>query len=103
MKTTIKNINITSERNLIISLTFLKIVERAIRQNMKLIFLDESSILSANNNYRIWRQKEEDVFFQIPKKERVNLVMAISEDEVLHYYFAKKNINKKFFLILLFK
>ena len=98
LKTTIKSKKIISEPNLLISLCFLKKIERCIRLNIRLLFLDESSILSTNNNYKIWRKPKEEIYFDLPKKEKVNLLMTVSDDDVIYYSFIKENTNEKIFI-----
>lgn len=97
LKTTIKNKIILSDENIIISLSFIKIIERCLRLKMTIIYVDETSILSMNNNYRLWRHKNQEIYFDIPKKERINLIMAIKENDVIHYSFNKENTNDKIF------
>lgn len=97
LKTTIKNINILSQDNIITSLEFLKIIERCIKMNIKLIYLDESSILNTNNNYRLWRYPNEEIYMPLAKKEKTNLIMAITDEDVIHYAFNKENTNEKNF------
>ena len=97
LKSTIKNINILSEENLVASFSFIKIIQRCLKLNIKLIFVDETSILSTNNNYRIWRIPKQEIYVKIPKKERVNLIMGVSDNDVIHYSFNSENTNEKIF------
>jgi transposase len=97
LKTTIKNNNILTEEHIISSLAFIKIVQRCLKLKIKLIYVDESSILSTNNNYRIWRFPNQEIFMKTPKKERINLIMGVSDSEVIHYCFNKENTNEKNF------
>ena len=64
----------------------------------KILFLDESSILSSNNNFRAWRGKNEELYFNIGTKKRKNLLLIISNEEVIHYKITDKNTDEKNFL-----
>ena len=56
IKTAFKNISILSKESIITSLSFIKIMERCIRLNFEVIYLDESSILSYNSKGMAWRK-----------------------------------------------
>ena len=91
----LKNIIILSDYNIISNLAFIKIIERSIRVNIKLIYLEEISILSHNNNYSLWKDPNNDVYLNIPKKESFNLIMAVTDENIIHYCFYKVNTNEK--------
>ena len=50
-----------------------------------------------NNKYCIWRKSNEDLFFDLPKKERVNLIMAINNSEVIHFSSKRQNTDEEIF------
>ena len=98
IKTAFKNIKILSEENIITSLSFLKIMERCIRLNFQIIYLDESSIVSCNTKGYAWRKRNQDVYIKLHKNERINLIMAITKDNVIHYSFNRENTNESNFI-----
>lgn len=62
----------------------------------RILFLDETSILSTNNNYRGWRKKSEELYFNIGPKRRENLLLIVSDEEVIHYKINSAPMNKFF-------
>ena len=44
-----------------------------------------------------WRKRNQDIYLKFPKKEKVNLIMAISKDSAIHYVFNKENTNESNF------
>ena len=52
LKSTVKNSKIKSNSDIIASFYFIKVIVKCIKEGFYLLFLDESSIISTNNNYR---------------------------------------------------
>ena len=65
--------------------------------NFKLIFIDESSIQSYNNNYRTWRSKYEQIYFKVDTKKR-NLIAAVDNKSVIYYEINEENTDESIFL-----
>ena len=97
LKTSIKNDKINDENNVIFSFCFIKLLIKCMKLNFKLIFVDESSVQSYNNNYRTWRHKDEDIYYRIDNKKK-NLIAAVSESEIIHYEINEQNTNESVFL-----
>lgn len=65
--------------------------------NFKLIYIDESSIQSYNNNYRTWRSKYDQIYFKVETKKR-NLIAAVDNTSVLYYEINEENTDESIFL-----
>lgn len=70
IKTAFKNFKILSNENIITSLCFIKIIERCLKLNFKIIYIDESSILTFNNKGMAWRKQNQEVYVNFPKKTK---------------------------------
>lgn len=97
-KTTIKTNKINMNKNILISLSFIKIIARAMIQNFSIIFCDETSIQTFNSNLKIWRKENEIITAEFPKKERYNLILSVYEKGVLYHQINKDNTNENTFL-----
>lgn len=97
LKTSIKNVKINDDNNMIFSFCFIKLIIKCMKLNFKLIFVDESSVQSYNSNYRTWRLKDEDIYYKIDNKKR-NLIAAVGESEIIYYEINEQNTNESVFL-----
>ena len=97
-KTTIKTNKIKRRGNILMMLTFIKIVTRCIYQKFNIIYCDESSLQTFNNHLKIWTDTKEDFTSKLAPKKRFNLLMAINENEIVHFKINKDNTNKTTFL-----
>ena len=79
-------------------MSIIKIIARCIKQGISIIYCDESSILSTNNNFRAWIQPRENFYIDIAPKKRYNLIMAINELGVLYYEINSTNTNEDSFM-----
>ena len=52
-------------------------ITKCLLLGFNIFFLDEPSIFSTNNNYQAWGGKTEDLYIDIGKKERRNLLLAV--------------------------
>lgn len=98
LKSTVKNNKIKSNSGIIASFYFIKAIVKCIKAGFNLLFLDESSIISTNNNYRAWRGSNEDIYFNIGTKKRKNLLLVVSFNEVIHFKIIDDNTNEIVFL-----
>lgn len=101
LKTTIKNTKINDNIGKIGSFCFIKLITKCMILGFTILFLDESSILSSNNNYRCWRGSTEDIFFKMGTKKRKNLLLVVSHNEVIHFKITNDNTNEQNFLIFM--
>ena len=77
---------------------FIKISVRAIAQGFVLLFMNESSILTKNNNYFFWRVKKENVYFNLGPNKRSNLLLLINKNDIKYYKLNKTSTNESTFL-----
>ena len=63
-----------------------------------ILFLDESSILSHNNNFRCWRKSNEQIYLNYDTEKRSNLLLIINKEKVIYYKINRKNTNEETFL-----
>lgn len=85
LKTVTKTNILNSNSSKVRSFFFIKAIIRALELNLKIIFLDESNFQLENNHLKIWRKKNELSYFKIGKKGRKNIIIAISNEELLLY------------------
>ncbi len=94
---TIKNEKLKQIDFIKYSFFFLKIVTRAIKLNLKFIFLDESGFFLFNSHFRNWISKDDEIFFGGGEEHKVNLILAVSEDKVFYYKILKENTTSSIF------
>jgi len=97
-KTIIKNNKINRIENIIMSLTFIKIMARSIAQKFNIIYCDESSIQTINNHLKIWKSPNDDFYANISNKKKFNLIMACSKEGIIHYNINNENTTNQTFL-----
>lgn len=98
LKTSIKTSKLKLPNSIFMSLCFIKIITRAIIFGFDILFLDESAILSKNNNYRCWRGEKEQVYFKMKPASRSNLLLIINKNQVIHYKINKVSTTEDTFL-----
>lgn len=98
LKSVIKNDKLNDNRNILISLCFIKIIVKCMKLNYKIIYIDESRIQCNNNNFKTWRSKEETIYYRIGNNKKSNLIAALDENELLYYLINEKNTNEAIFL-----
>lgn len=62
LKSNVKTTKINSNSGIIASFYFIKSIVKCLKSGFGLLFLDESSKISTNNNYRTLRDTREDIF-----------------------------------------
>ena len=89
------------------SLFLIRLIYQILMHNMELIYIDESKIQLKNSNLRMWRGKKDLFNYGRIKQEKINLILAVSKNKVMHYEFNKKNTNsiifKNFFVDMMKK
>lgn len=76
---------------------FLKIFCRCLLLGLKFIFIDESGFFLHNNNYRTWVEKDEEIYFYSKGNKKLNLLLAVSDEKIIHYKFQEENTNSNNF------
>ena len=98
LKTSVKNIKITYSNSLFMSLCFIKNIIRALILGYSILYMDESSLLSKNNNYKCWRRNNEQIYSKMKPTARSNLLLIISKNKVINYKINKVSTNEEVFL-----
>ena len=97
-KTTIKNNRINSNKNILIACTFLKIITKCINLGFKLIYCDESGFKNKSNNFYTWKKANEEIFFDYEEFKKFTLILAVDDNNVLHYKINTCTTNSESFL-----
>lgn len=98
LKTPIKTHLINNDVGIFSAFYFIKSIIKCMSLGFKLLFLDESSILSINNNYRAWRSKNDELYFTLGTKKKKNLLLIVSDNSVIHYKITDSNTDENIFL-----
>ena len=96
-RTMIKNIDLNKIKYKIMSFIFIKIIIKAMIQNYNFIFIDESNFLLINNHFKTWLKENENIQFGPRKKDKINILLAVSVNKVVNYRFIKENLNRNNF------
>ena len=102
-KTMVKNKDLNNLNYKIISFILLKIVILSMQKNFNFIFIDETNFCLKNNNFKTWIKYDENLNYGPKKKDKLNLILAVSVNRVINYTFTRENINKDNFLIFMEK
>lgn len=82
---TIKNNKINSNKNILISCTFLKIITRCIKLAYNINYCDECRFSNKNNNLYIWKKSKEELYFTLEYIQRFTLIMAVNDNNINHF------------------
>lgn len=99
LKTSVKNYKAKNNNSIFMKLCFIKIITRAINLGFNILFMDESSILSKNNNYRRWRMYNEVIYSKMEPAKRSNLLLTVDKNDVIFYKLNKESTNEDSFYI----
>ena len=100
LRTTIKNPKLEQNNYILMSFIFLRILLRSFVLNLNPIFIDETGFVLKNDNYRSWRESGEEIYAgpKINGRERLNLILAVSKNKVIHKTFIKGSVNSEHFI-----
>ena len=96
-KITVRNGKLLKINFLKFSFFFIKIISRALSLNLKLVFIDESGFRLKNNHYKNWIFDKEQIYKNNYNDKKINLILAVSKDNILHYQINKENTDSKIF------
>jgi hypothetical protein len=85
LRTCKKSNYLITQQGIFSSLCFIKIFVKCLIKGFDFIFIDESSIQSNNPHYRCWRKYHEQIFFGSNYKTKINLIFAISKNDIIYY------------------
>lgn len=98
LKTTKKSNYLITYNGISASLVFIKVIIKCLKKGFQFIYIDESSVESNNTHFRCWRKQSEHIYFGNNKKEKLNLIAAITKDKILYYELNESNTNAIIFL-----
>ena len=100
LRTTIKNPKLEQNNYILMSFIFLRILLRSFVLSLNLIFIDETGFVLKNDNYLSWRESGEEIYAgpKINGRERLNLILAVSKNKVIHKTFIKGSVNSEHFI-----
>lgn len=96
-RTMIKNKDLNKLEYKIMSFIFIKIIIKAMMLNYNFIFIDESNFLLINNHYKTWTKEDENIHYGPRKKDKLNIILAVSINKVVNYKFISENLNRNNF------
>ena len=70
LKKTLKTNFLKNDYGILYSLCFIKIFVRSIKLGFKPIFIDETKIEMKNKHFKIWRLRNEQIYFGNSSKEK---------------------------------
>lgn len=98
LKTTIKNNKLISNKSIFSSLCFIKIFTRSLILGFDILFLDESAILLKNNHYKCWRSSDENIYHKIGANAKMNLLLIVNKNQIIHFELNKGETNQDKFI-----
>ena len=98
LKTCKKSNFLKTDQGIFSCLTFIKIIYKSLFAGFDLIFIDESTVKINNSNFKCWRHYSEQIYFGKSNKSKINLLLAITKNEIFHYELIKENTNSEKFL-----
>ena len=75
----------------------MKIFSSAIRLGLKFIYIDESGFYLHNNHFRNWVEDNEEIYFYNKGNKKLNLLLAVSSEKIIHYSIQEENTNSSNF------
>jgi len=97
LKTAVKTAKLTDRKSILQTWFFLKVFIRVFKLKGDFIFIDESAFYTHTSNYKQWRKVDEEIFYEINDSYKVNLIMAVNTNKVLHYKITEINTTGKKF------
>ena len=97
LKTIVKNDVLLTKESIKATFFVLKVLIRHIKLGGTIIYLDESTFTTVNNNYKAWRQQNAQLFQSIKDNGKVNLLSAISSLKLFHWKLYKENTTSELF------
>jgi len=96
-KKTIKNKKLITKNFIKYSFFFIKIVARSMSLGLKFIYIDESGFSLSNNNFKSWFCQDEEIYYGSNLKSRINLILGVTDNKVIHYQINEENTSSTIF------
>ena len=97
LKTNPKNAILLSNNSVKKTFFVLKVLIRHIKLEGNIIYVDESSFSTVNNNYKTWRQQNSQIFNQLNDNQKNNLILAVSSERVINWKILNQNTTSSIF------
>ena len=65
----------------------------------ELIFVDESTFKLNKSNFKCWRKPNEHIYFGKSNKDKINLILAVTKEEILFHEMKNEKWKYKYFII----
>ena len=98
LKIIVKNKKILKENSIAQSFFVLKILIRHLKFWRDIIYIDESTFYTKNNNYKTWRKSEQYIFHDFNDSSKRNLILAVSSRDVVYWELNDLNIKGNDFI-----
>lgn len=98
LKTCKKSNFLNTDEGIFCCLAFIKVIYKSLIAGFELIFLDESTVKVNNSNFKCWRYCTEEIYFGKSNKSKINLLLAVTKNEIFHYELTCENTNSEKFL-----
>ena len=89
---------LNTDKGIFSCFSFIKILIKSLILGFELIFVDESTFKLNKSNFKCWRKYDEQIFFGKSNKDKINLILAVTKDEIFHFEMKNENINASMFL-----
>lgn len=75
----------------------IRLIYQILKNGMDIIYVDESKIQLKNSNLRIWRPKNDSFNYGSINQGKINLILGVTKNKLIHYELNKNNTNSKIF------
>lgn len=98
-RVTIKNPRLLENNYMLMHFLFLKAIITGMKNNLEIIYIDETGCFLQNDNYRDWVSKGQSIYEGATKglKSKVNVICAINLKKVIHYKIVESSVNSEIF------
>ena len=97
VKCSVKTDKLLNKESIRQTFFYLFIFLKCLNEDLNLVFIDESSINTKNNNYKTWLLKGDDVYNKLKDSEKRNLILAVNPQKNIFYKITNTNTNSKEF------
>jgi hypothetical protein len=100
-KTKVKTNKLESIESIKQTFFVLNIIIKGLKLGAEFIFLDESGFYKCNDNLKMWRKNDQDIYYKIGDNKKLNLLLAVTSSKVIHYKITKEPTNSENFEIFM--
>ena len=97
LKTCPKNDILLSKESIKQTFFVLKVLSRHIKFGGNIIYIDESTFSTDNNNYKSWRKPNSQIYKKVNDSKKINLILAVSQEKIIHWLFIQQNTTSEIF------